>query len=70
MGNFSLDSGNTEMVLSERRHRAHRRMWAAVNLRELAARWEWNDEDRDMVGSMLGLDEEMQWATAQTQQMN
>lgn len=67
MGNFELNSGE-EMLLNEQHYRAHKRMWAAVNMNVFANRLDWTEEERDMIVSMLGLEQETQWVTESQQQ--
>jgi len=62
MANLGMSSSPMdELILSEKRQRDHRRMWAAVNLREFRNRFDWTEEERDELADMLGLTEEMKW---------
>jgi len=61
MVNFELSNGIGEMLLTEKRNRDHKRMWAAVNMREFQGRFGWTDEECNELADMLGLTEEMKW---------
>jgi hypothetical protein len=50
-----------ELILSEKRQRDQKRMWAAVNMRYFADKYGWTDDERDELADMLGLTGEMVW---------
>ena len=70
MGNFELLNSGAEMILTEKKHRAHRRMWAALNMKLFADRQEWDDTEHEMLVSMLGLEEEAKWVNESRQPSN
>jgi len=58
-GSPGLDSATEELILSDRRTRAHNRMWAAANLEFFRKKQGWTEEETILLSDMLGLIDEI-----------
>ena len=57
-GSSGLDSATEALILSDRQHRAQKRMWAALNLEFFRDRLDLTEQETDQLSDMLGLSEE------------
>lgn len=58
-GSSGLDSATEALILSDRQHRAQKRMWAALNLEFFRKKQGWTEEETILLSDMLGLIDEI-----------